>query len=182
MKKLLLSVALSVLTLIATSQVDTTKMSNYEKYVLAREQAEANKVDTLVKSEESKPEYDDLYYTPEKKVTTIFDKLKKKKEPKPEGYNYGYNDGYEEGYEDAYDNYVNDPYYYSNRINRFHSPFTFSFYFGYPYSYYPYYYPYYDPWYYDPYPYYGWGYYGYNYWYTPYYYNNYWYGYKLLMV
>jgi len=181
MKKLLLTIALLISALIATAQIDTTGMSDYEKYYYIKN----GDIDTTKKVEAKNVEMDDLYYQPskdQKHVTTIFNK--KPRQPKSEEYYQGYNEGYEEGVEDVA-RLFDDDFSYANRFYRFNYGFGFSYYspywrfqYGYydPFWYDPFYSPFrWDPWYYDRY-YYS-PYYSYNYWYSPYRYD-YWYGYN----
>ena len=120
MKKLLLLVALLVNTLIATSQTDTTKLSNYEKYLLAKEQS-SNKVDTLYNTDtvyvgkEEKPEYDDLYYTPSKDK-----KVKKIRKPYVDPVQAFVDTLKKDNPNITVNVYELDPFYYSNRIGRFY--------------------------------------------------------------
>jgi hypothetical protein len=164
MKKFFFTIALLILGLIATAQIDTTKMSNYEKYVLAKEQTA--KSDTIFKTDTvfvnaQKPEYDDLYWTPSK------DQLKRKaKDLRLEKKKIRlqqdllYYDAKQEVYNDLS---------FTAEIYRFHRPYYF--------PYYSYYWdPFYDPWFLDSW-YWGWNYpYYHNYWYNyPFYsYPNYW--------
>jgi len=173
MKKLLLTIALLISGLIATAQPASTQMSDYEKYVLARDQGITQ--DTVkVKKDTLKTETDDLYYNPQtdqKHVTTIFSK--KNRQPKPVQVDEElYTEGYQDGLEDAGGYYDYNDFYYANRLSRFHSPFYFPYYS----SYWRFSYGWYDPFYWDmwysPYYSYGWGYpyYGYGYgWGYPYY-------------
>jgi hypothetical protein len=105
MKKLILSLIIIFLTGTLLSQ----KKSNYEKYIQSKE-------DSIINNESfaSKPEYDDLYYQPSKDtkkikkhkrsdIETIIDTLVKEN-PEIEINTY----------------YVDDPFYYSNRIGRFY--------------------------------------------------------------
>lgn len=186
MKKVLISIALLIWGLIATAQIDTTGMSDYEKYYYAKEK-QSTAVPITHYNPDSlasvKTEFDDLYYKPseDKQVTTIFDR--KPKQPKLEGYYDGYSDGYEEGVEDVA-RLFDDDFSYANRFYRFNYGYGFSYYspywrfhYGYydPFWYDPFYSPFrWDPWYYDNY-YYS-PYYSYN-WYSPYRYD-YWYGYN----
>ena len=71
MKKLLFLIATLFLSISLMGQTkDTTKMSNYEKYVLAKEQGVQDtifKTDTVyLNTKSEKPEYDDLYFTAKK--------------------------------------------------------------------------------------------------------------------
>lgn len=180
MKKFFLIIALSIIALMATGQnkIDTTGMSDYEKYYYTK----TGDIDTTVKAEIKNAETDDLYYiSPKdgKQVITIFNRQKKVATPaEAQLYTAGYNDGYEEGVEDVTD-YLYDDFSYSSRIYRFNYGFSFGYYspyWGFSYGYYnPFWYDpwYYDPWYY-PYSYWGYPYYGYGYPYYPYYpYNGY---------
>lgn len=169
MKKILLLIAMLMISLIATAQLDTSKMTNYEKYYYSKDK----NVDTVIKKT-PKVEYDDLYATSEdqKLVTTVFNRNKKttlKSQPERELYSEGYVDGLQ----DAYDYYTDDPFYYSNTIYRFRYPFSYSWFYGYwRYPYYSYMNPfYYDYWYWDNwyYSYNNWWY-PYHYWYSPNYY------------
>lgn len=161
MRKLLL-IAMLILGLTATAQKpDTTKMPNYEKYLLVKEQAA--KPDTIVKYdtvyvEAQKPEYDDLYYTPSKDQL----KLKKKdlrlrkKEIRMEQDSLYY-DAKTEVYNDLS---------FTAQIYRFHRPY-------YGFEYYNYYWdPFYNPWFLDSWYYGGYPYYEYGFGYP--YYHNYW--------
>jgi hypothetical protein len=174
MKKILLVIALLILSLIATGQKDTPKMSNYEKYLLQKE-AQV-KPDTIFKDDtvfvgQEKPEYDDLYYIPSKdelnrKAKDI--RLEKKKIRIQQ--DSLYYDAKQEVYNDLF---------YTSTIYRFHRPYYF--------PYYSYYWnPFYNPWFLDSwywnYPYYG---FGYNNWYFDWnwgwsypYHNNYYYRYN----
>lgn len=162
MKKLIFLIALLIIGLVATAQVDTTKLSNYEKYLLAKEKSVIP--DTIVKYdtvyvEQEKPEYDDLYYQAKKdelKVKSKELRLEKKKLRLEQS--AAYYDAKQEVYEDLS---------YTAMIYRFHRPYSF--------SYYWYWDPFYDPWFLDSW-YWGWS--------SPYYYGyypyryNYWYGYN----
>ena len=185
MKKLLLSIALALLTFTLSAQ-----KSNYEKYWQAREDSITKTQTTLSKGAtekqvtSAKPEYDDLYYQPSKDVQ----KVKKHKRVNTEDTLRAVIDTLVKENPDIQVNYVynDDPFYYSNMIGRYyHGGFN--------------YWMYSDPWYYsnwmyDPYdwywdmrfsgyPYWNYGFgFGYNNWgwnfgwnwYHPYYHNNYW--------
>jgi len=177
MKKLIFILISLIFSYISFAQEGERQLSNYEKYVLAKEKA--METDTLYKTDTvyvdakgEKAEYDDLYYIPSK------DDIKRKKEmlrlEKKQiqmEQNAAYYDAYEEVYEDLY---------YTSLINRF----SYGYSFGYYSPYWRYSYGWYDPFYYDPwywgsgwsfsfswgYPYYGYPYYGYSpYYYRPYY-------------
>lgn len=171
MKKLVLILIGLLFSYISFSQEEKREMSNYEKYVLAKEQAASQdtvyKTDTVLVGEE-KREWDDLYYTPSKDQLKLKSKelRLRKKEIRMEQDSLYY-DAKQEVYNDLS---------YTAQIYRFHRPYYF--------PYYSYYWePYYDPWFLDSwyygyswyYPYYGfsfswsWGY--------PYYHNHWYYGY-----
>jgi len=144
MKKLLLLIALLILSLIATAQLDTTGMTAYEKYYYIK----TGEIDTNKIIKKTNPKY-----------TTIFNYKKQQKEQSKE-YKEAYTEDYQEGYQTAY--YLDDPFYYTIMINRFSLGFWT----------YPYYNYFYDPWYYSyygwgypymwGYPYYSYGYINYN--------------------
>jgi hypothetical protein len=171
MKKLLSLLALLLISFIAIAQKNNTNLSNYEKYLLAKE-----KVDTLynndtvfvdVKSTKSEYEWDDLYYIAKRDSLRIESKtlrLKKKQ------LRFEQNEAYFDAVEQVQDAY-SDLY--------FHPDYRIRLYFGFrPYYHYysywnPFYYdPFYDPFMYDPW-YYSWN--------SPYsypFYDNYWHGYN----
>lgn len=190
MKKLALILIGLLFSYISFSQEEKREMSNYEKYILAKEQAAIQdtvyKTDTVLVGEEKK-EWDDLYYTPSKdelKRKTKDIRLEQKKIRIEQ--NAAYYDAKQEVYND---------------LSSYYSNYRYRFYFSFRPSYY--YYGYYDPFYYDPwildswywgwsYPYYSYPYYrsswyfGYNWswnwgypyhyhYYSPYYGNNYYY-------
>ena len=140
MKKLIFLIALLINGLIAVGQTDTTKMSNYEKYLLAKENAMIP--DTIIKYdtvyvEQEKPEYDDLYFQAKKDELKIKSKelrLEKKKLRLEQS--AAYYDAKQEVYNDLS---------YTAMIYRFHRP--------YPFLYWD---PVYDPWFLDSW-YWGWG-------------------------
>ena len=107
MKKLILSLIVIFLMGSLLSQ----KKSNYEKYVQAKEDSISN-IESSVS--ESKPEYDDLYYQPSKDAK----KIKKVKR----SYTEAMIDTLVKENLDIQVNtyYINDPFYYSNRIGRFY--------------------------------------------------------------
>ena len=170
MKKILILIAFLTLSIVTMGQKktgdDTAKLSNYEKYLLAKENAVSQdtvyKIDTAYVDAETVKEWDDLYYTSRKndlKMKTKELRLEKKKirmEQQAEYY-------------DARQEVYNDLYFYSDMRTRM--------YFGYrPY----YYWNMYDPFYYDPFYYDGWNNWNWGFswsWGSPYYYNSYWNGY-----
>ena len=202
MKKLLLSIALLIFGLTVMAQtIDTTGMSDYEKYYYAKEAQLLGKSitpDTVfvydtVYVKEQKPENDDVYYIPSREdLDRKKEELKlKKKEIRLEQKELRlYQDSL---YYDAKKEVYNDLYY-SSLIYRFHSP-TFYPYWRFNYYYNPFYYDpfyfydrgwnswywdywYWDSWYYRPYRYYYWyPYWGYNNYrsHDKYYINNYYY-------
>ena len=169
MKKLLLLIATLFLSISLMGQTkDTTKMSNYEKYLLAKEQGAQDTLynnDTVYVTIGEAREWDDLYYTAKKndlKIKAKDIRLERRKLNTEQ--QAAYYDAKEEVYNDLYDNYYTD---YRFRLN-----------FGFR----PYYYGWYDPlfynsWYWDSPFYFG---FGYNNWYFnggwnyPIYYGNNW--------
>lgn len=140
-------------------------MSNYEKYLLTKENAltpdTIYKTDTVyIKAEE--PEYDDLYFTSKKTELKLKQKeLRLEKKKLRILQDSLYYDAKEEVYEDLY---------YTSLIYRFHSPFSFSYYGPYWRFHYGWYSPFWiDPWYYDSWCF-GWEY-SYHNWYYPRYYD-----------
>jgi len=157
MKKILFLSVLLMVSLMMTSQTDTTKLSNYEKYLIAKENGVLEK--PAVKPIVEDPEFDDLYFQPYKERQKMKDKNRKdtieKKVVIVKNYHY----------------YHTDPYFYSNCIGRFHHR-------GFNYWYYS------NPYFYSDF---GWGYPSYYYHFSPVYnsfywrnelyYNNFYYGY-----
>lgn len=149
MKKLILSIALIVFGLLATAQkIDTTGMSDYEKYYYAKEgMIDTIKIDTT-KVQLKKVEIDDVYYRPSENnniISTTYDRKGRPKKVKVEGYYEGYKDGYLEGIDYMSDYFLED-YYFTNRIYRFN--YGFGYYYNSPY--WRFYYGFYDPFWYDP--------------------------------
>ena len=149
MKKLILSIALIVFGLLAPAQkIDTTGMSDYEKYYYAKEgMIDTIKIDTT-KINLKKVETDDVYYRPSESnniISTTYDRKGRPKKVKVEGYYEGYKDGYLEGIDYMSDYFLED-YYFANRIYRFN--YGFGYYYNSPY--WRFYYGFYDPFWYDP--------------------------------
>lgn len=172
MKKILLLIVLLIPTLLSTSQINVNKMSNYEKYLLDKENTLSS--DTIYKTDtvyviSEQPEYDDLYFTTKKTELKLKQKelqLERKKLRILQ--DSLYYDAKKEVYEDLY---------YTSLIYRFHSPFSFSYYSPYWRFHYGWYDPFWgDPWYYDSW-YFGWGY-PYHNWYYPRYYDHWRYPYR----
>ena len=181
MKKLVLILIGLLFSYISFSQDEKREMSNYEKYILAKEQAATQdtiyKTDTVLVGEEKK-EWDDLYYIPSK------DDIKRKKQDirlTQKKIRIEQNAAYYDAKQEVYNDLSN---YYSNYRYRFYFSFRPSYYY---YGYYdPFYY--YDPWILDSwywgwsYPYYSYPYYRSNWyfgfsWGYPYYYHNHFYPY-----
>jgi hypothetical protein len=172
MKKILILFALSLISLIAVAQKDNTRLSNYEKYLLAKE-----KVDTVYNNDTifvdnkpvvERPEYDDLYFIAKRDTLRIQSKelrLKKKQ------LRFEQNELYFDAIEQVQDVY-SDLY--------FHPDYRIKLYFGFRpyYHYYSYWDPFYNPFIYDPWYAYSWGspyFYGYPYWHG---YNNWYYDWR----
>jgi hypothetical protein len=172
MKKILLFIVLISLSLIGNSQIDTTGMTDYEKYYHIKN----GDIDTSQIQSVKKIEYDDLYVT-SKDNYTVSSILKRNNREKINNSSEKqlYSKGYNDGLLDAYDYYFDDDMYYSNTIYRFRYPFRLHIYYGniWNYSYYylydPFYWDYFfwDHWYYNSY---------FSHFYNPYYWyriNNY---------
>ena len=117
MKRFILVFASLMITLIATAQIDTTGMSDYEKYYYIKTGEFDTTKNVVVKPEEKV-----------KQVTTIFERNRNTRTPEErKSYNNGYSDGYEEGVEDI-SRFFEDNFSYANRFYRFNYGFGFSYY------------------------------------------------------
>jgi len=152
MKKLALILIGLLFSYISFAQEEKREMSNYEKYLLQKEQIASQdtifKTDTVLVGEEKK-EWDDLYYTPSKDQLKLKSKeLRLRKREIRMEQDSMYYDAKKEVYEDLS---------FTANIYRFHRPY-------YGFGYYNYYWdPFYDPWFVDSWyygysPFWGWNY------------------------
>ena len=148
MKKLITLLIVLLFNYISFGQNETRELSNYEKYLLQKEQAAIP--DTIVKYdtvyvEQKKAEFDDIYYRPSQDDLDLRKqelKLKQKELRLEKKELRKFQDSL---YFDAKQEVYNDLYY-TSLIYRFHRPYYSPYYYSWYWSYDPFFY---DPWYYD---------------------------------